>query len=173
VQYARRALWAHTAQQVRTSVWIVKQGHTMRFLEEQRYDGCEQGGAGCNECCAGTFSESPGSIVCVDCVAGKYSSVVGAASVLECQTCPASTVSSSGSTSSAACLCAPGTYSVDSGCIACDAGKYSTAVGAEGQGVCNSCVEGTYSDAMASTACTKCPPGKTSESGASALVGCQ
>jgi len=225
------------------------------------YDGCGQGGAGCNECYAGTVSESPASTVCVDCVSGKFSSVVGVASVLECQTCPVSTASSTGSSSSAACLCAAGTYSVDSGCIACGTGKYSTAIGAvsfeqrygdphmdddnirlstdlvnsefecklyvladtrcvggmwrstrihtretgcwivsqtsmeditwlnltttiwlrsvrgqavaEGQGVCNSYVEGTHFDAMASTACTECPPGKTSQSGASALAACQ
>ena len=36
VEYARCALLAHTAQELGTSVWIVKQEHTMRFLEEQR-----------------------------------------------------------------------------------------------------------------------------------------
>jgi len=36
VLYARRAQLAHTAQELGTSVWIVKQEHTMRLLEEQR-----------------------------------------------------------------------------------------------------------------------------------------
>jgi len=36
VHHARRAQLAHTAQELGSSVWIVKQEHTMRFLEEQR-----------------------------------------------------------------------------------------------------------------------------------------
>jgi len=36
LQYARYAQLAHTAQELDSSVWIVKQEHTMRFLEEQR-----------------------------------------------------------------------------------------------------------------------------------------
>jgi len=51
-------------------------------------------------------------------------------------------------------------------CMQCLRGTYGVL------GACNSCDEGTYSDAMGSTACTECPPGKTSQSGASALAGC-
>ena len=131
------------------------------------------GATSCTSCAAGTYSSSRGatsSSTCLTCEAGTYSSITGAAS---CTSCAAGTYSSI--TGAASCTsCAPGTYSSSAGatsCTLCAFGTYSPYTGRKIP--CISCEAGSYSDVTGASSCTLCPAGTSLPTqGASSLSAC-
>lgn len=58
-------------------------------------------------------------------------------------------------------------------CLPCVAGKYSTALGAITEGVCQECERGAFSDSPGSTVCSSCPQGTyQGETGATQCTAC-
>jgi len=132
------------------------------------------GSSSCTSCGAGRYSSATGatsSTTCTACAAGKYSSTVGATSIATCLTCPINTVSAPGS-SSCAFACGAGSYATGPGtCTNCDAGKYSSTVGATSIATCLTCGAGTKSSA-GSSSCTTCDSGQYSAAGSSSCTNC-
>jgi hypothetical protein len=60
------------------------------------------------------------------------------------------------------CQCAPGSYAngcCRQGCTLCDAGTFSTSVGAAAKSSCQSCAPGSFGSSQGQTSCQPCPPG--------------
>ena len=112
----------------------------------------------CVGCVNGKFKPLPGPIPCTDCVVNTYSTATAAVANTTCLSCPANTVSASGSGVLTACKCDLG-YTSPSGdglaCNACVQGKYKTVTGSQ---ACTDCGYGKYSGAVAKTdaVCTDC-----------------
>ena len=132
-------------------------------------------GGVCSACAAGTYKDITGSVACTDCGAGTYSTTKAAAVATACLACPVGTNSPAVSTSSAACInsaCNAGYTGTDGICSTCIAGTYKVGMGSA---ACTSCVTGTYSTtpaATAETACLSCPVNSNSPSQSSTVTAC-
>lgn len=119
----------------------------------------------CLSCTAGKYS-SAGASACTSCAAGYYSSTVGSTTSTNCKQCTAGRSSLAGSSHCSGCI--PGTYqptAASASCLACPAGRYSTARNASSSLAltCLTCSTGSIS-LSASTACTACPVGTYTDS---------
>ena len=111
----------------------------------------------CTTCGTGTFDgDSDPSTPCEDCAAGRYSDVPGATECLE-------TSCLSGSYS------APGSVSATD-CTNCTAGRAD--LDHNPSTPCESCPDGTFSTANASTACADCETGQVSMPGSTNMLSC-
>lgn len=128
----------------------------------------------CRPCPAGRYENETGSAVCDACPAGTASPVVGALNDTVCSTCPAGTYSIAGS--GVCTSCPAGTYNEFpemSSCTPCEAGFFSSALGATSNATCTLCAPGTYSG-KGSQSCTACPVGNYSaNSGQGSCTPCQ
>ena len=108
----------------------------------------------CVACGAGTYKVERGNSECLDCNMGTYWGGTGATAAGTCVAC-VNAVSYYGSTSVAACRCAPGYTGPGSACEKCAAGKYKDTTGSA---PCVNCAAGTFSLAGETTAsCLACP----------------
>lgn len=130
----------------------------------------------CLGCLNGKFKPLPGPIPCTDCVVNTYSTATAAVANTTCLSCPANTVSASGSGVLTACKCNLG-YTSPSGdglaCNACVQGTYKTATGSQ---ACTLCDLGKYSGAVALTTatCTSCDANQfTNATGKDELADCR
>lgn len=113
-------------------------------------------GGPCAACVAGKYKAATGSAACTNCGPGTYSSTLAATAAAACLACAAGTTSPAASTSSAACIfppCNPGYTGPDGICSTCVAGTYKVGTGSA---ACMPCVAGTYSTIPAATAETAC-----------------
>lgn len=114
--------------------------------------------SGCEDCLAGSYSDSDGSQTCTECEVGKSSSESAATS---CTNCEAGKYSKE--TRSTQCSdCPSGRYGNSEGavnpvndCVQCQPGKYSTGGGTE----CASCDVGSVAEKTGSVKCDMCRAG--------------
>ena len=139
----------------------------------------------CQDCAAGTYSETNSVSECSDCLMGKYSSSGGGDSVdsclwcqageyteeagsSACSSCPSGTLSLGGT----GCVedCPTGYYQGDTqACWRCEAGKFSAY---NGSSTCSVCEAGTYSSTSGSTGCMSCQANATSPSASASASAC-
>ena len=92
--------------------------------------------------------------VCADCGAGKYSTATGATVASSCQSCPANSLSATGSDAATDCVCVAGFSGPDGGtCAVCVAGKYKANPGSAG---CTDCLANSYHALTGRTAASDC-----------------
>ena len=125
--------------------------------------------SGCVACPAGTYANGWGvgavmSANCHSCSPGSYASTLGA--TIPCDNvCPAGQFSLV--ESSACMVCEAGLYSSQIGastCQVCSRGTYSTTTGAVGSEACQACVAGSFSSALGQSSCEMCDQGTFSTS---------
>jgi hypothetical protein len=139
----------------------------------------------CQDCAAGTYSETNSVSECSDCIMGKYSSSAGGDNVDSCLWCEAGEYTEEGG-SSACTSCPSGTLSLGgTGCVEdcptgyyqddtqacwrCEAGKFSAF---NGSSTCSVCEAGTYSSMAGSTGCVSCQANATSPSASASASAC-
>ncbi|NBX18659.1 MAG: hypothetical protein EBR09_14995 [Proteobacteria bacterium] len=111
--------------------------------------------------------------VCADCGAGKYSTATGATVASSCQSCPANSLSATGSDAATDCVCSAGFSGPDGGtCNACAAGSFKNVTGSM---ACTFCAVNMYSTtvaAVSAASCVACPGNSTSVAGSGSLDLC-
>ena len=113
----------------------------------------------CTGCAAGEFSLA-GAASCTSCRAGTYQNEKDRAS---CPVCIDGQYSSVGSTSCKDCEKGKHGVAAHDKCVACAAGKWSSATAQTTSSVCTPCGAGTYSYAQGASEpaqCNACPPGR-------------
>jgi hypothetical protein len=124
----------------------------------------------CIACGAGTYKTWIGDDACLECGVGTYSPSIAATDPESCLSCPADSVSSTGSKTIGDCECAIGHERGSGvGCVACAMGSYKTDVGTGG---CTICPQDTYADVQGASNCSSCPASTTAGSGTESVVGC-
>jgi hypothetical protein len=127
------------------------------------------GASACQNCSAGTYTNSTGFSICATCGIGTYS----LSGFTTCTFCPLGKYSnSSGQSSCVQCptgystltpgaiwcpVCEQGFYMSNGSCMTCPTGKFSSV----GQSECNTCSAGRYTESLGNTtSCQDCDPGK-------------
>jgi hypothetical protein len=131
--------------------------------------------AGCALCGAASYADAAAASFCTSCLAGEYSALIGASSSSSCTTCASGKLSVPNQT---VCVtqCPAGSYANGPGCVNCESGRYSNAVGATSSATCVGCDRGKYSAAAGASSaatCVDCSAGKYSNAtGVSACLLC-
>jgi hypothetical protein len=124
----------------------------------------------CIACGAGTYKTWIGNDACLECGVGTYSPSIAATDPETCISCPAGSVSSTGSKTIGDCECAIGHEGGSGvGCVACAMGSYKTDVGTGG---CTICPQDTYADVPGSKNCSSCPMSTISAEGTESIGAC-
>ena len=116
-------------------------------------------------CAAGSTGPEGGP--CEWCEEGRYKSSQGSEA---CSSCPANTLSQTGSDELTDCRCNSGYTGSDGGpCLACTPGKHKTGLGSS---ACSDCEAGTFSNTVAANSCENCPANSNSVAGSDAAQDC-
>jgi hypothetical protein len=120
----------------------------------------------CTQCSVGTYAPSNSSTFCDFCSVGRFADQIG---TVACADCPLGTWTTNvGSTDVSDCSgCASGYFSVNSTCVACSPGKFSSIPNSQ----CVDCPAGSYSS-FNSTACLQCAQNSFASTGSSACTLC-
>jgi len=101
------------------------------------------------------------------CEEGRYKPSQGSEA---CSSCPANTLSQTGSDELTDCRCNSGYTGSDGGpCLACAPGKHKTGLGSS---ACSDCEAGKFSNAVAANSCENCPANSNSVAGSDAAQDC-
>jgi hypothetical protein len=151
------------------------------------------GQTACVVCTPGLYQASPSSGACSPCPIGTFSTGQGMTSALNCVLCAKGTYSNiTGATHCASCQpgkfqpylasvqcypCQPGSYMnlpgwVVDGCMSCNAGTYSSVVGASSEAVCTLCPDGYFSKQARQTSAVACATCQTGTVSVAQRTGC-
>mmetsp|Transcript_2648 Transcript_2648/g.10093 ORF Transcript_2648/g.10093 Transcript_2648/m.10093 type:complete len:2307 (+) Transcript_2648:267-7187(+) len=117
-----------------------------RYQPEYRATSYQQ----CLSCPVGSYVTSPASVQCTRCPSGHSTTGTGKTSIGDCLKCPLGTFSVPTTT---------GPYAfIEQVCLSCDAGSYSTVLGASSNATCDYCPAGTWSNTTGATSISDCTP---------------
>ena len=119
----------------------------------------QEGQSSCRSCLPGESQDSKSSQYCLPCAPGRFASEAGSS---KCMECPTGYVQASpGETNCTMCNDGSGAQvrieAVQ--CVKCNVGEY----GVKGKGICNKCLEHSYSDEAGQVACKACEEGKAAD----------
>ena len=122
---------------------------------------------GCNPCPNGNFQSQSGQTECNPCPLDT--STNGTIGASKCDSCPPGSFTGEGSSRNLCIFCPPGEFFTRAASLPGTAGVAFQ----EGQGRCELCPRGTFTDITGTTECQTCPPGQTPLSRSGPCTSCK